>query len=154
MEELLKKHEKQISVLFRRRRINGPVNIETINQAYNRHGQSFMMELLQIITPNQTSNFTNLGQIVLPGGFVDTAVKSQAPAQPAKNKFWSFWDNLLNRVDSTGKVIGQFKYDAAGNTIYQDNEYLRQQQTQKTVVIIAAVIVVALVALLIFKKKS
>lgn len=147
---LLQENSIQVNHLLRRYRVFGNPTIETINAAHRQHGAPFMTQLMAILTP--TSNFSNIGDMVNPGSFIDTAVKNQQ--QPQKNKFWSFWDNLLNRVDSTGKAIGQFKYDSAGNAIYTDVETSRQAQTQKMILWVTAVIIVVLVAILIFKNKS
>ena len=150
--KILQQNAEAVKMLLRRYRVLGDPNIETINAAHRTHGAAFMAELMTILTPS--SSFTGLGGIIQPGGLVDSALQSQQQQNQQKGKFWIFWDNLLNRVDSTGKAIGQFKYDSAGNAIYQDASYIQQQQTQKMVLVIAGLIVVAIVAILIFKNKS
>lgn len=144
--QIINQNEFEVRSLLRRYRVLGDPSIETINRAHQQHGPEFMTKLLGIVTP-QTSNFTGIGATVLPGSFINTYATQQQ-----KPKFWSFWDNLLNRVDATGQTIGQFKTNAAGQPV-QNVQYVQQQQQQKTVLIIAAVLIVAIVAILIFKKK-
>ena len=146
---LLQQNAPAVGLLLRRYRVQGnPASIETINAAHRQHGAAFLTELMAILTP--TASFTGIGGVIAPGGIASQV----APVTAGKNKFWNFWDNLLNRVDSTGKAIGQFKLDASGNMVLIDEAAASQQRTQTMVLIIAGVIVLAIVAVLIFKKKS
>lgn len=147
---LLQQNSGDVNRLLRRYRVFGPTTIDTINTAHRQHGAPFMAQLMAILTP--TSSFGHYGNAAGSVGVIDTATTSQQAATPQKGKFWSFWDKLLSRVDATGKTIGQFKYDSAGNAILTGDENYRQQQNQNRVLIIAGLIVLALVAVLIFKK--
>lgn len=146
---ILNENKNAVSLLLRRYRVPGDPTIETINNAHRTHGAPFMTKLMAILTP--TAGFTNFADMLNPGGFIDTSVRSQQPK--TTGKFWGFVDKLLSTTERAGQTIGQFKVDAAGNAIYTDVDTQRQQQNQKTVLIIAAVLVVAIVAILIFKKK-
>lgn len=154
IESVIQQHSQAIEWLLYRRRVIGPVNMATIQKAHDRYGESFMMDLLKIITPTgNTSNFTNFADMLKPGGFVDTAVKSQQQAAPGnKGKFWGFIDKLLTSVEKTGQTIGQFKTDTNGQPIpgtYQQPQPINP----KVIYIVAAVLIVLIVTVLLLKKK-
>jgi hypothetical protein len=161
-QQVLNDNYAEVKRLLRRRKVIGDVNPATIEKGFNRHGERFMLELLEIITPDDSS-FTGLISPQMASdaaGFMSYA--SQNPVSgyelekeiEQKGKFWGFWDNLLNRVDSTGKAIGQLKYDAAGyNAQVQPPAYMQQAQSQKNLLMIGGgLLAFILVLLIIFKK--
>ena len=154
-QQVLNDNYSGVKRLLRRRNVIGEVCPGTIEKAFHRHGEKFMLELLEIITPDD-SNFTGLfaplspeainyaGGNTIPELELENAVK-------AGGKFWSFWDNFLNRVDTTGKTIGQFKFDSSGlNQPYQ--QYPLPQDNTRLIYAGAGLLIVVVVLLLIFKK--
>lgn len=158
-EQVLNDNYAEVKRLLRRRNVIGDVSPATIEKAFQKHGEKFMMELLEIITPND-SNFSGLflplsseainyaqGNSVVPELELEKAVKEGG-------KFWSFWDNLLNRVDNTGQTIGNFKINSSGfnqQPYNQAAQYPAQTFNPRLIYAAAGFLVVVVVLLLIFK---
>lgn len=121
---ILTKNSFAVKELFRRYNVMGNPSPATIQAAYNKHGDRFMMKLLSIITPNETSSYTDTLTPIKPlSGVIQSTIDTKTLAIPtgatteSKSSGWTFWEKLLTAVSDTGKTIGQFKTDAAGNQI-------------------------------------
>lgn len=119
--QVLQQNSFQVRQLLRRSRIIGEPNMDSIRRGFEKHGESFMLKLLQIITPTEAS-FTNLiapKSAILTTGVSTTQLmpmKTTAPAAPVpeqvEGKVWTFWEKLLSGINATGETIGKFKADA------------------------------------------
>lgn len=157
-QQVLDNNYAEVKRLLRRRNVIGEVNPATIEKAFKKHGEKFMLELLEIITP-EDSNFTGLFQPLSTDAINYAQTGYQIPELELENavktggKFWSFWDNLLNRVDNTGKTIGQFKADTNQKYLYNNQQAQFQAAQNNTRLIYAgAGFLVVVILLLIFKK--
>ena len=154
-DQILHNNRFEVEQLFRRHRVLGPVNMETVRQAHNRHGENFMMKLLEIVTPRNQAAFTSLANPHENPFVADAFNYSAEQEKQQSGKFWQFWDNLLNKVDATGETIGEFKRDVSG--VPTENDYLMyqaaaQRQRSNALFMAAGVVVLILVLILIFKK--
>jgi hypothetical protein len=148
--------------LLRRSHVVGQPNMESIQKGFDKHGEPFMLKLLNIITPTEAA-FTELIQpksAILSGAAIDTKTLSGVRTQDlaASNetgKFWSFWDKLLNGIGSTGEALGKFKNDIAADTA--NPEYTQQQaatiaSNTKILYMVAAGFVALIILILILRK--
>jgi len=160
IEQVLDYYRPEVGFLLRKYRVIGDVNMDTIKKAHGQYGERFMMDLLEIITPDDAS-FTNL--FTLENPFVQNLIATQQQqvtkqdvASAQSGKFWSFWDNLLNGINKTGETIKDFKSDInqpPESQAYQTAAVpVVNADRNKTILIIAGVLVVSIVAILIFKK--
>lgn len=119
IQPILDNHSIEVSGLLRKYKIPGDLSIDTIKKGYDRVGEEFMMELLQIITPNsKISNFTTLSDYENLGASFDSTLAPISENKPttAETGGWGFWDNLLNYATKTGTTIGTVKNDITGKT--------------------------------------
>ena len=156
IEQVLDYYSPEIRFLLRKYRVIGAVNMETIQRAHSQYGERFMMELLEIITP-EDSEFTSLFTQENP--FVAQSLQYQQNApkdvQTAQSgKFWGFWENLLTKVDSTGETINQIKQNVSGsnNPGVQAQYVPVNPDRSKTILVIAGVLILLIVSILLFKK--
>lgn len=160
--QVLQENSSAVKRLFRRNHIYGEPNIETVKQGFEKHGENFMLKLLEIITPTEAS-FSDLIQprsAILTTTPIDTKTlavsKVNATAEPAETgKFWSFWDKLLNGIDSTGKALGGFKTDIAGSAAeptYTPEQQAQQAANTKLLYYVAAGFVFLILIILILRK--
>jgi hypothetical protein len=162
IEQVLQNNRAAVGMLLRNYRVVGPVNMDTIRRAHNRHGENFMLKLLEILVPD-TDSFST---IITPetSAVISQAINTnpstaaqleqiQAEAQ-TKGKFWSFWDNLLNRIGNTGETIGKFKEDTQSTVNRQ--EYLgyeiAQRNRSQVIFALAGVLVFVILLILLFRK--
>ena len=158
-QNILNQHYADVKRLLRRYKIIGDVSPATIEKAFNRKGEKFMMELLEIITPDDSSYTNLLTNTAVLNGQIANQMISEQQLEKAVNeggKFWSFWNNLLSGIANTGQAIGQFKTNVSGaNTITaQDELYYRASQANNNRLIFAGAgfLVVVIILLLIFRK--
>jgi hypothetical protein len=150
IDTVLAQNRTEVKHLLRRYRVVGEPNISTIQKAHNKHGENFMIKLLEIIAP--TSNFSaGIGLMTPENPFVQDAItyaQTQQTQQPGK--FWSFWDNLLGKVANTGATINQFKQDVNAPV----EQPLQQESNARSTLVFAAagVLVLVVVLILIFRK--
>lgn len=116
--QVLQQNSFQVRQLLRRSRIIGEPNMDSIQRGFEKHGESFMLKLLQIITPTESS-FSSLIEpktAILSSGVSTTTLmpmKTTAPAATVETgKVWTFWEKLLSGINATGETIGKFKADA------------------------------------------
>jgi hypothetical protein len=158
IEQVLQQNSVRVGILLRKHRITGPPTMDTIKKAFEQKGERFMLELMEIIVPDQ-SNFEAL--ITPRSGAIATQpidTKKLAPmntttAQPPGG-FWSFWDKLLNTVDNTGEAIQKFKTDLQTDAPPQyDAAAAAQAASQtKTLYLVAAGFVALIVIILLVRK--
>lgn len=158
IQEVLNKNRFAVSELLRRYNVPGKVDMKTIERAYNSHGEPFMLKLLNIITPDESS-FSELIQPrtgLISSSTTQTALMPMKPAATAsEGKAWTFWDKLLNAVGNTGKTIGQFKTDiakTAGEPDYTPEQIVTQENNKKTLYLVAGGLVAVILLILILKK--
>jgi hypothetical protein len=158
--QVLQENSFAVKNLLRRYHVYGPLDMDTVQEAYKKHGSEFMMKLLAIITPQQSGFTSPLSQIPTLSGTVPTIVDTKTLAAATKaesvstSNGWSFWDNLLNAVSKTGEAIGQFKIDSAGNAISESQQQpiTATQFNPKTLYIAAGILAFIIILILIFKK--
>lgn len=112
IQEILENHSVKVLGLLRKYKISGPLSMDTIRKAHDLKGESFMLELLQIITP--TSSYSTDLMVPKTGQLVASIPAEKA--QPATGKGWAFWDNLLNYATKTGETIGAVKTGVSGQS--------------------------------------
>lgn len=157
--QVLENNSFEVKQLLRRARIVGEPNMESIQRGFNKHGEPFMMKLLQIITPTEAS-FTALIQpksAVLNSGLSQTQLMPMQTATPTEStgKVWTFWEKLLNGIGATGETLGKFKSDVAGTQ--QQPEVTAQQavitaQNSKMLYLVAGGFVALILLILIIRK--
>lgn len=115
--QVLQQNSFQVRQLLRRSRIIGEPNMDSIQRGFEKHGESFILKLLQIITPTESS-FSSLIEpksALLSSGVSTTTLmpmKTTAPAATAETgKVWTFWEKLLSGINATGETIGKLKTD-------------------------------------------
>jgi hypothetical protein len=157
IEQVLKQNSVRVGILLRKNRIVGPPTMDTIKKAFDQKGERFMLELMEIIVPDQ-SHFEaliqpkagNIAQII------DT--KTLAPMKSTTTQpqggFWSFWDKLLNTVDNTGEAIQKFKTDINSDTAQPiDPAAAAQAASQtKTLYLVAAGFVALILIILLVRE--
>ncbi len=149
-----------IRSLLRRYGILGEPTMDSIQKGFARHGDNFMMKVLQIITPQQSS-YTNL--LTPRSGLINSSQLDTTILQPmgatadTGSKTWNFWDKLLNGINATGEAIGKLKTNVAGNNeapviTPQATQQAAQDASQtKTLYMVAAAFVAIIILILIFK---
>lgn len=118
--QVLQANSFQVKQLLRRARIVGEPNMDSIQRGFNKHGETFMLKLLDIITPTE-AGFTALIQpksALLQSGINTTklmpmAVQTDGRPSPEGRTIWTFWEKLLGGIGATGEAIGKFKTDIA-----------------------------------------
>jgi hypothetical protein len=161
--EVLQSNRFAVSQLLRRYRVIGEPNMQTIERAFNRHGEAFMLKLLDIITPDHAS-FTALIEpkqaIVTSSGTLDTKTLATSQASTgttaSTGKFWKFWDDLLTGISKTGETLGEFKANLETSpTDYEltDEEKAAQQNRTRMLFWVVGAIIVLMLLILIFKKR-
>jgi len=156
---VLEQNSFAIKSLLRRSRILGDPNMESIQKGFEKHGEQFMMKVLQIITPTQSS-FTEL---ITPKSAVLTSspanntlmpINTTTPAAATTGKGWLFWNSLLAGINSTGEALGKFKTDLTGSTTVpvSATQAAKDASNTKTLYMVAAAIVALIVIILIVKK--
>jgi len=150
----------EVKQLLRRNRIIGPPNIDSIKRGFDKAGVPFMMKLLAIITPTESS-FTDLiqpRQAILTAAPINTqklTISSVPEPVEGKAKIWTFWDNLLNGINKTGETVNKFKTDISGTATDQaptPEAAAAAAAKSKTLYLVAAGIVILIILILIFKK--
>jgi hypothetical protein len=170
LQPILDKNSFQVAGLLRRHKIAGPVTVATIQTAYDRKGEQFMMELLNIITPEKTSPFLGLfegkakakkaAEAAAYDPLADplseeTYNAALAESQPKQTgKFWSFFDKMFSTTEKAGQVIGQFKTDSAGNQLPTAGQpgYVDPQASNKMIYWVAGGFIALIIIILIVKK--
>ena len=157
IEQVLQHNSARVGQLLRKHRIIGAPNMDTIKKAFEQKGERFMLELMEILVPNQ-SNFEDMIQ-PRSGTIAQTIdTKTLAPMNATTSKpqggFWSFWDKLLNTVDNTGEAIQKFKTDMQTDAPqdYDPNAAAKADSQTKTLYLVAAGFVALIVIILIFRK--
>lgn len=162
--QVLQAHAPQVKHLLRRYHVAGPVDMNTIEKGYNKHGETFMMKLLEVIVPD-TNSFTGLIQPLEANltPVLDTKTLATSPEMAAAmveaqqpGKVWSFWDNLLNGITKTGETIADFKTSLATNPQSTPGTYKAEQSgiaTGKTLYLVAGAIILFIVLTLLFFRK-
>ncbi len=158
VDELLQNNSARVGILLRKHRVPGPVNMETIKKAFDRKGEGFMMELMEILVPDQ-SNFETLIQPKSAVLTTQTDTKKlmpmNTPTTQPKGGFWNFWDKLLNTVASTGDTIQEFKSDVATEPaqVYETAaDEAKAASRSKTLYLVAAGIGFFILIILLFRK--
>ena len=159
VDELLQKNSVRVGILLRKHRITGAVDMDTIKKAFERKGENFMIELMQILVPDQ-SNFETLIQpksaiLAAPKLETKNLMPMNSTTTQPQGGFWSFWDKLLNTVATTGEAIQQFKTDVqtAPASAYETAAQEKQAASHtKTLYLVAAGIVALIVIILIIRK--
>jgi hypothetical protein len=157
---VLNENAVRVGILLRKYRIIGAPTISTIKKAFEQKGERFMLELLEILVPDNSS----FGDLIAPktgliqSAPIDTktlAVSSFAqPTEQNKNGgFWGFWEKLLSGVNSTGQTIDQFKQDIASKPIeYSSETNPTNPSNPKLIYMVAAGFIVLIVLILILRK--
>lgn len=160
--QVLQENSSAVKRLFRRNHIYGEPNMETVRQGFEKHGENFMLKLLEIITPTEAS-FSDLIQprsAILTTTPIDTKTlatsKVNTTAEPVETgKFWSFWDKLLNGIDSTGKAIGGLKTNISGSvaeTPATPEQQAQQAANSRVLYMVAGGFVLLIILILILRK--
>ena len=165
--EILNENSSDVGRLLRRFHVVGKPSSETIEKAYNAHGDRFMMKLLEIVVPS-TNSFTGLIQpleatVTAPldtkplatSPEIAAAMEEAAAANQEPGKAWKFWENLLNGITKTGETIAGFKENLAATPepTYTPQQISQNENRSRTLYMIAGGIVIFLVLiLLIFRK--
>lgn len=168
IESKLQQYRPEIRVLLKKNNCYfGRVDMAAIQRAHKKHGESFMLKLLEIITPDDSS-FTNLAGIATIGAVqaqqnLTAAQQLEAATDEKKGgKFWGFWENLFNTVDKAGQTVADFKadvysdpnkqfYDGAPVNI-QQQQLLQQKKTQNLIFAAGGALLLLVIVLLIIKK--
>lgn len=156
---LLERNSTRVGILLRKHKIPGEVSVDTIKKAFERKGENFMIELMQILVPDQ-SNFESLitpKSAVLTTEQIDTKklMPITTPTTQPKGGFWNFWDKLLNTVATTGETIQQFKSDVATEPAQVYDTAAQEAQAAsrtKTLYLIAAGVIALILIILIVRK--
>nr|WP_319570246.1 hypothetical protein [uncultured Draconibacterium sp.] len=138
--QLLQKHRAEVKRLFRKYTVIGDVSMATVEKGFNQHGEKFMLDLLAIITPDDSS-FSAVAATSSVSSALDnlnlfSGKASEAELEKAVNeggKFWGFWQKLFSTVDDAGQAIGQFKINSSGQVsspFYQAQNPQIQAQMQ------------------------
>jgi hypothetical protein len=163
--QVLDQHNFEVKNLLRRYRVMGEPTIDTIKKAHDQHGETFMMRLLNIITPtsNLTPLLTPISPFVTTEQTLDTKTLSGSAStisasQPGK--VWTFWEKLLNGISSTGETIGGFKDSLTGSASASavsnsaaPGELVEPKTRSMLIYGAAGLLVVVVVLILIFRKK-
>ncbi len=169
LQPILDKNSFEVAGLLRRHKIAGPVTVETIKTAYDRKGEQFMMELLNIITPEKTSPFLGLFEGKAKAKKAAEAAAAQEddswqpessdtsmtdPGAKSTGKFWSFFDKVFTTTEKAGQVIGQFKTDSAGNQLPTAGQpgYVDPAANNKILYWVAGGFIALIIIILIVKK--
>jgi len=159
IEQVLQENEFQVKQLLRRSRVVGEVDMNSIQRGFEKHGEPFMLKLLEIITPTEAS-FTDLiapKQAVLTTTPIDTKtlMTSTTSNTATTGKVWTFWEKLLGAVGSTGQALGQFKNDLAAapsQTETSPEQIATAASNSKLLYMVAAGFVVLIIIILILRK--
>ena len=162
IDQVLQENSSAVKRLFRRNHVIGGLNMDTIKKGFEKHGEKFMMDLLEIITPTEAS-FSGLIEpksAILVNTPIDTKTlavsKVNATAEPAETgKFWSFWDKLLNGVSSTGTAINEFKQNLAASPsepAITPQQQAQQANNSRMLYMVAAGFVLLIILILIIRK--
>lgn len=162
IDQVLQENSSAVKRLLRRSHVVGEPNMESIKKGFEKHGENFMLKLLEIITPDESS-FTGLieprGAILvnptLDTKTLATPVKTASTTTADSGKFWGFWDKLLNGIDSTGKAIGGFKTDIAGSAaepVYTPEQQAQQSSNSRMLYMVAGGFVFLILLILILRK--
>jgi hypothetical protein len=157
IEQVLQQNSVRVGILLRKNRIIGPPTMDTIKKAFDQKGERFMLELIEIIVPDQ-SHFEAL--IQPKSGIIAQSIdtKKLAPMNSTTTQpqggFWSFWDKLLNTVDTTGEAIQKFKSDLNSDPIQAVDpvEEAKAASQTKTLYLVAAGFVALIVIILLVRK--
>ena len=157
--QVLQENSFKVKQLLRRYRIIGEPNMESIQRGFDKYGEPFMLKLLEIITPTESS-FTELitpKSAILQTAPVDTKtlMTSKATNTETTEKGWSFWDKLLGTVGNTGEALAKFKNDLAAEpatTETTPEEIAAAANNSKILYLVAAGFVALIIIILILKK--
>ena len=147
IQTILDNHSIEVQGLLRKHKISGPLEIDTIKKGYDQKGDTFMMELLQIITP--TSNFTSLQDYEASVATPVTATATTATT----GKGWAFFDNLLNLATKTGATIGSVQNDVSGQATANATYLASQNASNSNMLYIVAAGFIALIIIILILKK-
>lgn len=167
--QILSERKPEVNRLLRKFHVVGPPTLDTIQKAHERHGERFMMKLLDIVVP-ETNSFTGLiqpkeAQLT---SVLDTKTLATSPAVVAAmeeitaenqqpGKVWSFWENLLNGVTKTGETIADFKQNLGApvvkETAYSEEEAAAQAGKSKVMYFAAGGIVLFVILILIIYRR-
>lgn len=166
--QLLQTKSQKVKNLMRHYRVAGGADMATVEKGYKKHGERFMMKLLEILVPDENS-FSYLTATIpsIQPTAIATSLDTKTLATSAnldkaiadtdsKGGFWGFWDKLLNTVAKTGQTVEDLKTNLAADPSINisTEEQAAASKSRTTLYLVGAVILVAvIVALFIFRKK-
>jgi hypothetical protein len=162
IDQVLQQNSFQVNQLLRRSRIIGEPTMESIQRGFEKHGEPFMMKLLQIITPTESS-FSDLIQpktVILSTGVSTTQLMpiktaTTATTTETTGKVWTFWEKLLGGIGATGEALGKFKNDLAAEpskTETTPEQVAAAASNSKILYMVAAGFVALIILILILRK--
>jgi hypothetical protein len=159
IDQVLQQNSFQVKQLLRRARIIGEPNMDSIQRGFEKQGDTFMLKLLDIITPTEAG----FGELIQPQSAILPTVstttlapmKTTATTTESTGKVWTFWEKLLGGIGATGEALGKFKTDLAAQpsqTETTPEQKVAASSNSKILYMVAAGFAVLIILILILRK--
>lgn len=153
---LLSKNQFAVQELLRQNHILYSDIKQGIKLGYERHGESFAIKLINILSKDQNlsnSSDNTMGPEAPQGSWVDDNGVTHVPgADGGSGNFWNIWGNLLGYVGQTGSTYNQFMKDISGTSSPEQSQYNYEGSKLTWLYWAGGLLLLIILLILIFKK--